>query len=97
MSEIKKAVLEGKTIPAPSIVDDEAYLRLGVPGSTGARTDGTQPKTCSPISYEGMPHNPLTKKGKKIMAAMTHEYGEKKGKSVFYASANAGRIKGVHK
>ena len=56
---IKRAVLKGKTIPAPSIVDDEAYLRLGVPGGTGARTDGKQPKTCSPIDYEGMPHNRL--------------------------------------
>jgi len=40
---------------------------------------------------------PLTKKGKKIIRAMKKEYGRKKGKSVFYASANAGKIKGVHK
>ena len=39
---------------------------------------------------------PLTKKGTKVMAAMTKEYGAKKGKSVFYASANAGKITGVH-
>lgn len=38
---------------------------------------------------------PLTKKGKKIMAAMKDEYGDKKGEEVFYASANKGRIKGV--
>lgn len=38
---------------------------------------------------------PLTKKGKKIMGAMTKEYGAKKGKQVFYASKNAGKIKGV--
>jgi hypothetical protein len=38
---------------------------------------------------------PLTKKGNKIMGAMTSEYGAKKGKSVFYASRNAGKIKGV--
>lgn len=37
----------------------------------------------------------LTKKGKKIMAAMKDEYGDKKGEEVFYASANKGRIKGV--
>lgn len=37
---------------------------------------------------------PLTKKGKKIKAAMLKEYG-KKGTSVFYASRNAGRISGV--
>lgn len=39
---------------------------------------------------------PLTKKGKKIMTAMTEEYG-KKGKKVFYASKNKGTIKGVDK
>ena len=38
---------------------------------------------------------PLTKKGKKIMAAMVNEYGAKKGKKVFYASRNKGTIKGV--
>ena|ERR1051325_10115279 len=39
---------------------------------------------------------PLTPKGQKILGAMEDEYGAKKGKSVFYASANAGKIKGVH-
>lgn len=38
---------------------------------------------------------PLNKKGKKIMSAMKHEYGEKKGEAVFYASKNKGKIKGV--
>ena len=40
---------------------------------------------------------PLTKKGNKIMGAMTKEYGAKKGKQVFYASRNKGKIKGVDK
>lgn len=40
---------------------------------------------------------PLTKKGKKIEHAMEKEYGEKKGKQVFYASKNKGTIKGVEK
>ena len=39
---------------------------------------------------------PLTKKGKKIMKSMKDQYGEKEGKSVFYASANKGKIKNVH-
>lgn len=39
---------------------------------------------------------PLTKKGKSIMRSMVEQYGAKKGKSVFYASANKGTIKGVH-
>jgi hypothetical protein len=38
---------------------------------------------------------PLTKKGKKIMSAMQEEYGKERGQRVFYASANAGKIKGV--
>jgi hypothetical protein len=40
---------------------------------------------------------PLTRKGRKVMAAMKKSYGAKKGKAVFYASANAGTISGVHK
>ena len=40
--------------------------------------------------------SPLTKKGTKILEAMQQEYGIAKGKEVFYASANAGRITGVH-
>lgn len=38
---------------------------------------------------------PLTEKGEKIMRAMKREYGSKRGESVFYASRNKGRIKGV--
>lgn len=40
---------------------------------------------------------PLTKKGQKILTAMKKEYGGEKAKRVFYASANKGRIKGVHR
>jgi len=40
---------------------------------------------------------PLTPKGRKILAAMKKQYGKKKGTQVFYASANKGTIKGVHK
>ncbi len=39
---------------------------------------------------------PLTPKGKKIKAAMTKEYGDKKGEEVFYASINKGTITGAH-
>jgi hypothetical protein len=38
---------------------------------------------------------PLTTKGKKIKKAMTKTYGKKKGKKVFYASINKGKIKGA--
>jgi len=38
---------------------------------------------------------PLTPKGKKIMKQMQKLYGIKKGKSVFYATKNKGKIKGV--
>lgn len=40
---------------------------------------------------------PMTKKGEKIMRNMMKEYGQKKGKEVFYASKNKGTIKGVEK
>lgn len=40
---------------------------------------------------------PLTKKGKKIKAAMKKEYGAEKGEQVFYATENKGKIKGVRK
>jgi hypothetical protein len=45
---------------------------------------------------------PLTPKGNKILHAMEKYYktaggGNKKAKQVFYASANAGKITGVHK
>lgn len=39
---------------------------------------------------------PLTPKGKEVLAAMTKEYGAKKAKKAFYASANKGTIQGVH-
>lgn len=38
---------------------------------------------------------PLTAKGEKIKAAMTKQYGAKKGEQVFYASRNKGTITGV--
>lgn len=40
---------------------------------------------------------PLTKKGKKIKAAMEKQYGKERGDRVFYASENKGTIKGVAK
>lgn len=39
----------------------------------------------------------LTHKGRVIERAMDKEYGDKKGKQVFYATKNAGKIKGVEK
>lgn len=36
---------------------------------------------------------PLTKTGKKILSKMKKEYGNKKGKSVFYASIKKGTLK----
>lgn len=40
---------------------------------------------------------PLTKKGQAILRGMEQEYGKKKGKSVLYASINAGKITGAEK
>jgi len=38
---------------------------------------------------------PLTKKGQKILNAMREQYGDKKAKQIFYASINAGKIRGA--
>lgn len=38
---------------------------------------------------------PLNKKGNKILSKMTQHYGAKKGKSVFYAMENEGKLKGI--
>lgn len=38
---------------------------------------------------------PLSFKGRKIKKAMEREYGKKKGDSVFYASENAGKFRGL--
>src|SRR3990167_6554405 len=40
---------------------------------------------------------PLTRKGGKILRALKQDYGEKKGKNVFYASINKGTIRGAHR
>ena len=40
---------------------------------------------------------PLTSKGTSILRKMTAHYGKEKAKRVFYASINAGKIKGAHK
>ncbi len=40
---------------------------------------------------------PLTAKGKKIKRAMIKEYGKERGERIFYASENAGTIKGIKK
>lgn len=39
---------------------------------------------------------PLTEKGKKILASMKKQYGDKKGEEVFYASEKKGTITGTH-
>jgi hypothetical protein len=38
---------------------------------------------------------PLNPKGKKILKSMKKTYGKDKGKQVFYASINKGKVKGV--
>lgn len=40
---------------------------------------------------------PLSDKGQKIKSKMISQYGEKKGKSIFYAMENSGKLKGVLK
>lgn len=38
---------------------------------------------------------PLSRKGRKIRSAMRREYGNKKADRVFFASENAGKIRGL--
>ena len=38
---------------------------------------------------------PLTSKEKKILASIKKQYGTKKGKSIFYAMGNSGKLKNV--
>jgi hypothetical protein len=38
---------------------------------------------------------PLTEKGKEIKSSLVKEYGHDKGRQVFYAMKNAGKISGV--
>jgi hypothetical protein len=40
---------------------------------------------------------PLNKKGKKIKKSMVKQYGKKKGKAIFYAMKNSGKLKDVKK
>ncbi len=40
---------------------------------------------------------PLNQKGQKVLQKMKKEYGPKKGKSVFYAMENSGKLKGIKK
>ena len=40
---------------------------------------------------------PLTDKGREVLRQMMKEYGKKKGKEVFYASENKGKLKGIKK
>lgn len=40
---------------------------------------------------------PINLKGERILNAMKKFYGKRAGKKVFYASENAGKIKGVTK
>ena len=49
---------------------------------------------CRATGHNRRFHNPLTKKGRSILRSMRKTYKER-AKSVFYASAQSGRIKGV--
>lgn len=40
---------------------------------------------------------PMSKAGRKIMANLKKEYGDKKGKGIFYAMENKGEIPGMNK
>jgi hypothetical protein len=47
------------------------------------------------MSEEKARNMPLTEKGKKVLASMKNQSGSKKGEEVFYASINAGKLRGA--
>ena len=49
------------------------------------------------LNHERSTRMPLTKKGQKIQSGMKKTYGGKKGKEVFYASINKGKVSGAEK
>ncbi len=90
------AVVQVKTTPFADYVMDEAFERMPAQPQLEQISSKRYPITNAEIDFEGQRmHNPLTEKGEKVMHSMAAEYGEKKGKKVFYASRNKGTIKGV--
>lgn len=63
-------------------------------GKGAEKAEDGEPVPPAPES-PSMAFDPLTAKGEKILSSMKEEYGAKKGEQVFYASKNAGKIKGV--
>lgn len=58
----------------------------------------TQPEIDLAENWKFIANSPLTRKGRKILKAMTKKYkSKKKGKQVFYASQKKGTITGTHK
>jgi len=57
-----------------------------------------QAKPGDPGVYTGevIERNPLTEKGRKVLSALQGKYGSKKGKRIFYALVNSGKISGIH-
>jgi hypothetical protein len=72
----------------------ETSLGISMAGSRARHRQNLQGNT---RAIKRNPLMPVTKKGQKILRAMRKQYGSRKGTSVFYASANKGRIRGVHR
>lgn len=59
------------------------------------RDDNGQSLTIKFKGQDKYTGDPLTDKGKEIMAALKEQYGEEKGEQVFYAMKNSGQIEGI--
>ena len=83
---LNNLTLMALTIATGFVVDDAVVVMEGSRiKAVGAKGSVTMPPQARVISAAG----------KTILQAMTKEYGPEKGQRVFYASRNAGKIKGV--
>ena len=90
MSKTAKVFMNGQSNAPLSANQGMNKFKGHMEGSHGVlMSQGQNPWLQTPSKFPE--DNPLTKPGKKVMSNMKSEYGEKKGKSVFYASINKGK------
>lgn len=99
LSEIDKKMLsQGKYLKVilPSGMGEDLYTNNFTAAKEMAKEYGVGTRVVNlnenKDKYTG---DPLTDKGKEIMASLKEEYGEEKGEQVFYAMKNSGQIEGI--
>lgn len=99
LSEIDKKMLsQGKYLKVilPSGMGEDLYTNNFTAAKEMAKEYGVGTRVVNlnenKDKYTG---DPLTDKGKEIMASLKEQYGEEKGEQVFYAMKNSGQIEGI--